>query len=117
MWETKTKEICYTVCKPVYETRERDICYTVCKPVHETKTIKVCCGHWETQVTECPGRVITKCVQEPGCWTWDPCCCRCVYSPVPLQAGPDPVPASQGLQEGLGAGNSGASGSVREVCA
>ena len=81
VYETKTKEICYTVCKPVYETKTKEICYTVCKPVHYTKTIKVCCGHWETQVSECPGKVITKCVQECGCWKWDPCCCRCVYCP------------------------------------
>jgi hypothetical protein len=95
VYETKTKEICYTVCKPVmetrtcnytvckpvYETREREVCYTVCKPVCYTKTIQICCGHWDTQVSECPGPVINKCVQEPGCWTWDPCCCRCVYCP------------------------------------
>jgi hypothetical protein len=24
---------------------------------------------------------VKKCVQEPGCWVWDPCCCRCVYCP------------------------------------
>ena len=28
-----------------------------------------------------PGPVVQKCVQEPGCWTWDPCCCRCVWCP------------------------------------
>ncbi|KKL79749.1 hypothetical protein LCGC14_2011690 [marine sediment metagenome] len=28
--------------------QEREICYTVCKPVWETKT-KVCSGHWETR--------------------------------------------------------------------
>src|SRR5207344_848725 len=38
-------------------------------------------GHWDTQVTECPCAVKTKCVQEPGCWVWDPCCCRCCYKP------------------------------------
>ena len=32
-----------------------------------------------------PGPVITKCVQEPGCWKWDPCCCRCVYCPGPCK--------------------------------
>jgi hypothetical protein len=50
IYETKTKEICYTVCKPVYRDprvhytmckpvyrRTREICYTVCKPVYETK--------------------------------------------------------------------------------
>src|SRR5690348_5982372 len=31
-----SKEVCYTVCKPVWETKTR--CYTVCKPVWETKT-------------------------------------------------------------------------------
>ena len=27
VWETKTKEICYTVCKPVWETKTKEICY------------------------------------------------------------------------------------------
>ena len=81
VWETKTKEICYPVCKPGHETRERVVCQTIRKPVHYTKEVKVCGGHWETQVTECPGRVIKKRVREPGCWKWDPCKCRCVYCP------------------------------------
>ena len=33
-----TREICYSVCKPVWETKTRDICYTVCKPTYETQT-------------------------------------------------------------------------------
>ena len=52
VYETKTREICYTVlqaglrdrasarytvCKPVYETKTHEICYTVCKPVYETR--------------------------------------------------------------------------------
>jgi hypothetical protein len=37
--ETRTKEICYTVCKPVWETKTRE--YTVCKPCWETKTREV----------------------------------------------------------------------------
>ena len=69
VWETRDQEICYTVCKPVYETCEREVCYTVCKPVKYTKTVKVCSGHWETQCYEKPGPVVTKCCQEPGCWT------------------------------------------------
>ena len=40
VWETRTKEICYTVCKPVWETKTR--CYTVCKPVQETREREVC---------------------------------------------------------------------------
>ena len=32
------KNICYTVCKPVYQTHTKQICYTVCKPVYETCT-------------------------------------------------------------------------------
>ena len=67
--------------KPVHETREREVCYTVCKPVKYTKTIQCRTGRWETQVCEKPGPVVTKCVQEPGCWVWDPCKCRCVYVP------------------------------------
>ncbi|MEE2781114.1 MAG: hypothetical protein VX431_02840, partial [Planctomycetota bacterium] len=59
----------------------KNVCYTVCKPVHYTKTVNVCCGHWETQVTCCPGPVVTKCVQTPGTWEWDPCRCRCCYKP------------------------------------
>jgi len=53
----------------------------VCKPVHYTRTIRECCGRWETQESCCPSPVVTKCVQEPGCWVWDPCCCRCVWCP------------------------------------
>ena len=49
------------------------------------KTVQVCCGHWETQVIECPGPVVRKCVQEPGCWVWDPCRCCCVYCPGECQ--------------------------------
>src|SRR5262249_9208693 len=85
VYETKTRDICYTVCKQVQETHEREVCYTVCKPVHETKEIQVCCGHGVTQVTEVPGPVITKCVQEPGCWVYDCCCCRCCYKPGPCK--------------------------------
>ena len=65
----------------MYETKTRQVCYTVCKPVHYTKEVQVCCGRWETQTTECPGPVVRKCVREPGCWVWDPCCCRCRYVP------------------------------------
>ncbi|HJQ78425.1 MAG TPA: hypothetical protein VJ828_00650, partial [Lacipirellulaceae bacterium] len=50
--ETCTRQVCYTVCKPVWETRTR--CYTVCKPVWETKTrcYTVCKPVWETK-TRC----------------------------------------------------------------
>jgi hypothetical protein len=50
--ETRTKEICYTVCKPVWETRTRE--YTVCKPVWETRTREytVCKPVWETRQRE-----------------------------------------------------------------
>src|SRR6201989_259906 len=34
----ETKTFCYTVCKPCWETKTREICYTVCKPCYETKT-------------------------------------------------------------------------------
>jgi hypothetical protein len=52
VWETRTKNICYTVCKPVWETKTR--CYTVCKPVWETKTrcYTVCKPVWETRTKE-----------------------------------------------------------------
>src|SRR4029079_12913922 len=66
--ETCQKEVCYTVCKPVWETKTR--CYTVCKPVWETcqkevhyqvavkvpytKTIQVQSGNWQNQEYEVP---------------------------------------------------------------
>ena len=52
VWETRSKEICYTVCKPVWEERTR--CYTVCKPVWETKTrcYTVCKPVWETKTRQ-----------------------------------------------------------------
>ena len=81
MWETKPHPYTCYVRKPVYETVNRDYCEVVRKPVHYTKKVMVNCGRWETQVTECPGPVVTKCVQEPGCRKWDPCCCKCVYCP------------------------------------
>ena len=34
----RPRDICYTVCKPVWETQTKNVCYTVCKPVWETKT-------------------------------------------------------------------------------
>jgi len=73
----------YTVniCKPVYETCMKEVTQSICKPVHYTKVVNVCCGHWETHEECIPGPVVKRCVQEPGCWTWDPCCCRCVWCP------------------------------------
>ena len=139
VYETKTNEICYTVCKPVYETKTREICYTVCKPVYETKTrrhllhglqaglrdlragrllyglqagslharrSRFAAATGTPRSRECPGPVITKCVQEPGCWVWDPCCCRCVLQARLLPHSPSPMPADQGVQEGLGSGSS-----------
>ena len=41
MYETRTKTVNYTVCKPVYETKSRTVNYTVCKPVYETKSRQV----------------------------------------------------------------------------
>ncbi|HCK42747.1 MAG TPA: hypothetical protein DHW22_14065, partial [Planctomycetaceae bacterium] len=54
VWETKTRKVCYTVCKPVWETKQRT--YTVCKPVWETKqrTYTVCKPVWETRTREVP---------------------------------------------------------------
>ena len=66
--ETRTKEVCYTVCKPVWEerthtytvckpvweTRTKEICYTVCKPVWEERshTYTVCKPVWETRTKD-----------------------------------------------------------------
>ena len=63
------------------ETCYRTECYTVCEPVVEEKIIKKDCGEWKTEVIECPGPIVTKCIQEPGTWTFDPCTCKCVYVP------------------------------------
>ncbi len=51
-WETKTRT--YTVCKPCWETKTREICYTVCKPCWETKTrcYTVCKPCWENHSKE-----------------------------------------------------------------
>ena len=69
-----------------------------------------------TRTTECiPGPVVKKCVQEPGCWTWDPCCCRCVYVPRQVPHGLRAVPAAEGLQEGLGLGNEAADDQLRPL--
>ncbi len=52
--EQRTKQVCYTVCKPVWETKQRT--YTVCKPVWETKqrTYTVNKPVWETRTKEVP---------------------------------------------------------------
>lgn len=84
-YTTHQRQVPYTTYKTVTETRTRTVPYSVCKPVHYTKTIEEDCGHWEKQIIEKPGPVVTRCVQEPGCWEWDPCCCRCVYKPGPCK--------------------------------
>ena len=59
-WETKTR--CYTVCKPCWENHSKEVCYTVCKPCWETKTrtYTVCKPCWETKT-----RTYTVC---KPCW-------------------------------------------------
>ena len=49
----RTRTCNYTVAKPVYETREREVCYTVCRPETYTQTVRVCSGHWETRCVSC----------------------------------------------------------------
>jgi len=79
--EQHTRSVPYTIYHTVPETGTRTMTYTV--PRHEpyTETISVPTGHYETHVEEHPGPVMKKCVQEPGCWKWDPCKCCCVYVP------------------------------------
>lgn len=84
-YETRTTHVPYTTYHPVTETHTRLEHYTVPRTVHYTETIPVHGGRWEKRIEECPGPVIEKCVQEPGCWKWDPCCCRCIYVPGPCK--------------------------------
>jgi hypothetical protein len=84
-YETKTTQIPYTTYHPVTETHSRTVHYSVPNTVHYTQTIPVHSGRWEYRTEEQPGPVLQKCVQEPGCWKWDPCCCRCVYCPGPCK--------------------------------
>ena len=95
--EIQTRDVTYTCYVPSYETRKRSIPYTTYRTVRETgtrtisycvprtecytKTIQVPSGHWETRVVECPGPVVQKCQQSPGCFDWDPCACRSLYKP------------------------------------
>ena len=51
VWETRTREVHYTVMKAVYETYEQEICRTVLRPVKCTKTVQICSGRWETRTT------------------------------------------------------------------
>ena len=97
VYETKQRTINYTVNVPSYETRSRTINYTVMKPVTETrtrtvtsyvreavpytKTVTVNGGHWENRSYTVPGKSISRQVQGPGTWTWDPSTCRNVYQP------------------------------------
>ena len=75
VWETKTR--CYTVCKPVWETtakksatrsasrcgKRKTRCYTVCKPVWETRTrcYTVCKPVWETRLEKSATRSASRC--------------------------------------------------------
>ena len=97
VYETKSRTIKYTVCKPVYETKTRQENYTVyntvreqkmrteqysvCVPEQYTRTVTVKGGHWETKTETIPGPVMRKTVRQPGTWTYDPCTCKCVYTP------------------------------------
>ncbi|MCO6454595.1 MAG: hypothetical protein J5I93_04770 [Pirellulaceae bacterium] len=84
-YETKTTQVPYTTYHPVTETTTRTVHYSVPRTVHTTHTIPIHTGHWVTRTEEQPGPVLQRCVQEPGCWKWDPCCCRCVYVPGPCR--------------------------------
>jgi len=67
------------------------------------------------QVSECPGRVYTKCVQDPGCWSYDCCSCRCCYPPGCLPHCAVPMPAGESLQKGLGQRNEDQDGQLHQV--
>ncbi len=79
--ETRTRQVPYTTYHTVEESRIRTVPYTVPREIPYTKTINIHTGCWETHVEEHPGPVVKKCVQEPGCWEWDPCRCCCVFKP------------------------------------
>lgn len=79
--ETRIRHVPYTTYRTVEETRTRSVPRTVPREVAYTKTIDIHTGCWETHIEEHPGPVIKKCVQEPGCWQWDPCRCCCIYVP------------------------------------
>ena len=102
VYETKTREICYTVCKPVYETCEREVCYTVCKPVHYTRNgegLLRPLGHASDRMPG-PGRHQVL----PGAWLLvvGSLLLPLHLSPRLLQADPVPMPADEGVQAGLG---------------
>ena len=61
--ETRTREVCYTVCKPVWETKTR--CYTVCKPVWETKTRRRSATRCASRCGK-PGPAATRCASRCG---------------------------------------------------
>ena len=92
------KEICYTVCKPVWETKTALLHrlqaglgnrvsvrsrYQVAVKVPYTKTIQVQSGHWENQTYEVARPACHKTVASVGTFEWDPCQCKCVYKPGP----------------------------------
>jgi len=116
VYQTCYRDCCYTVCKPVYTTCYRDCCYTTCRPVCETKTVCCCTGDWKT-VKECiPGKVMCRCVQEPGTWVHD-----CSSLPD-LQTGllPDrtgPVPAHDLLPASVVPPRGTTSGVLHTLCA
>jgi hypothetical protein len=84
-YDTVSQPVAYTVYRTVHDTVMRPVPYTVCRKVPYTETIPIHSGCWQTYTEEVPGPVVTKCIQEPGCWEWDPCCCRCVYKPGPCR--------------------------------
>ena len=82
---TRTRHVPYTTYHTVSATHTRTVYYTVPRTIHYTQTIPIHGGRWATRTEECPGPVREKCVQDPGCWKWDPCCCRCIYVPGPCR--------------------------------
>src|SRR5208337_4596359 len=73
---------CYqTVTEPrqmVYKTYTQE-------PVWTTQCYKVCTGDWHEERHYCPGPIVTRCCQKPGCWSFDPCTCTSHYCPGPVE--------------------------------
>jgi hypothetical protein len=73
--EHVTKQVAYTVCKPIYETHEKTVtCYRNV-PVTTEQTCVVDCGHWDVQY--CAGGCGPRRMRRPrcgGCGGCNSCC-------------------------------------------
>jgi hypothetical protein len=84
VWETATRQECYTVRRPVYETAYRTECQTVMQPVTSYRTEYVDQGCYVEQIVMKPGLPKSRLRWASGSSTLDPMTGAVVYNPPGL---------------------------------